>query len=161
MEGSNKVGDFAQREREDEEMQLQISKQVQKVGNSAQVEHVEEEVQLQILKKKGSKGAKEVISVEKKGDPVQWEHEHEEEQMQTPKQKGSKRAKAGFFEESEGNPVQVPVNKNRNKRAKSCYSVYLRAQLSRVMIRNNKGRGRSKESKPGIAGFSRISVKRK
>ncbi|GKV32257.1 hypothetical protein SLEP1_g40874 [Rubroshorea leprosula] len=153
MERSNKVGDSAQRVCEDEGMQLQISKQAHEVGISAQVEHVKEEVQLQILKKKGSKGAKEVISIEKEGDPVQLEHKHEEAQLQIQKQKGLKGAEAGFFEEPEGIPVQVLVNKNRKKRTKSCRSVYLKAQLSGVMIRNNKGRGRSKESKPGKVGF--------
>ncbi|GLU07996.1 hypothetical protein SLE2022_249300 [Rubroshorea leprosula] len=153
MEGSNKVGDSSQRVCQDEGIQLQISKQAHEVGISAQVEHVEEEVQLQILKKKGPKGAKEVISVEKEGDPVQWEHEHEVAQLQIQKQKGLKGAEAGFFEEPEGIPVQVPVNKIRKKRTKSYRLVYLKTQLSGVMIRNKEGRGRSKESKPGIVDF--------
>ncbi|GKV05277.1 hypothetical protein SLEP1_g17307 [Rubroshorea leprosula] len=131
MEGSNKVGDSAQRVRGAHRR------------GSAAVDFKEE----------GTKGAKEVISVEKEWDSVQWEHEHEEGQLQISKQKGLKGAKAGFFEEPKGNPVQVLVNKNRKKKTKSCRSVYLKAQLSGVMIRNNKGRGRSKESKPGTVGF--------
>ncbi|GLU15495.1 hypothetical protein SLE2022_319780 [Rubroshorea leprosula] len=99
MDGSNKVGVSTQRVSEDEGIQMLISKQPQEAGISAQVEHVEKEVQLQILKKKGPKGAKEVISVEIEGDPVQWEHEHEVAQLQIQKQKGSKGAEAGFFEE--------------------------------------------------------------
>ncbi|GLU06966.1 hypothetical protein SLE2022_239490 [Rubroshorea leprosula] len=154
MEGPNKVGDPAQGVCEDEGIQLQISNQAHEVGNTAQMEHVEEEVQLQILKKKGLKGVKEVISVQKEGDPVQREQEHEEGQSQIQKQKGLKGAEAGFFEEPEGIPVQVSVNEKRKKRTKSCRSVYLKTQLSGVMIRNNEGRGKSKESKPGTVGFS-------
>ncbi|GKV39902.1 hypothetical protein SLEP1_g47602 [Rubroshorea leprosula] len=153
MDGSNKVGVSSQLVSEDEGIQLMISKQPQEAGISAQVEHVEKEVQLQILKKKGPKGAKEVISVEKEGDLVQWEHEHEETQLQIQKQMGSKGAEAGFLEEPEGIPVQVPGNKNRKKRSKSCHSVYLKAQLSGVMIRNKEGRGRSKESEPRTEDF--------
>ncbi|GKV05619.1 hypothetical protein SLEP1_g17606 [Rubroshorea leprosula] len=153
MDGSNKVGVSTQRVSEGDGIQMMISKQPQEAGISAQVELVEKEVQLQILKKKGPKGAKEVTSVEKEGDPVQWEHEHEAAQLQIQKQKGSKGAEAGFFEEAEGISVQVPVNKNRKKRSKSCHAVYLKAQLSGVMIRNKEGRGRPKESKPGTVDF--------
>ncbi|GKU94128.1 hypothetical protein SLEP1_g7656 [Rubroshorea leprosula] len=116
-----------------------------KVGDSAQRVCKDEGMQLQISKQAQDEGNSAQVE--------RWEHKHEEGQLQIPKQKGLKGAKVGFFKESEGNLVQILVNKNREKRTKSCRSVYLKAQLSGVMSRNNKGRERSKESKPGTVGF--------